>query len=1083
MFSNIFRFEIRQHFKKSFTWIFLALMVAQGVYYMQHSAEFYSADKTFSNAPAIVYTVLAGMGYLGFVVAAIFGGMVLGKDIDHKTASLLYTTRAKEKQFFLARYLGSFVVLSLLYGGYLVGILLFSYLPFPNLGPVSWLTVLRGTILIFIPNVFIIYTLCFSVSTLFRNTRLAYAVALTCMLLMIFGETTFESNPYMTLFDPTAFSVLHNMLDHLSPAQKNAFRPPFSGDLLYNRIIWLSGSIILFALALKNFSFKSFAVRTEKASRKIESQTASPLHIPVLEKLVPVRQYFSIGSDLSKVLSLSWLEYKSVTRPVGFKIFLFLLLVIYVGYVSVWQQEFYSAAPTLPVTVEITSVTLPLAFYVQLFLIINTTELLFRASSSSFWQISDALPVPSWVSILSKITAMVLVAMTILLSFVIFGVLVQTAKGYYHFEWQIYFNDLFIRWLPKYLLYILLTVFVAGLTANRYATHWITILFLIFSVILHETDVIEQNRLNFSFSPGTKMDTDMNGNGIFTLAHFWYMTYWTALSAALVMLSLWLWQRGTPVSFSKRLVKIKKQIEPVSFTIFCLGLTVFICCGSFIFRTVNKENNFQTKEQQRAESAVYERSYSPYRYRPQPSIEDLVVDLDLYPSQREAEYHAKLVMENKSAENIDTLHVEWMDFSQIRTIRANDRVLHPVSQDTTLRHNMYRLMKALAPGEKILIEIFGQLKYNGFTNADPQKDLTFNGSILAAGIIPYFGYDSRRELLENQYRPAYDLPKLQNRLPDTTDTFARQQLFASTQAGRLHFTLNISTEGTQKLVAPGQLAKEWNQNGRHYKRFTSEQPATFDFAVLSADYSVQKSSVMSGGKKVDIELYYHPAHAYNTSHILTAAQKALTVLGQKLGPYPYQTLRIAERPRYDEELLTFDNMMVLPENHGWIADVRKNEDLDYLNFATTLLIARQFMQQANISRTQGYPVVTRSIPYYLALCQLEKQNGQKAVENHLQKAHDHYLKGRAQETNREPSLIKTDEDATYVFNEKGGSLLFRLGKQIGTENLDRIIAGYLQESKAESKPSTVFAFYKQLLDSTPEKYLSQVRKEFETIEE
>ena len=59
MFNTVFSFEIKQQLKKPFTWVFLLLMISQGVYYMHHSGEFYSADKTYSNAPAILYTVLA----------------------------------------------------------------------------------------------------------------------------------------------------------------------------------------------------------------------------------------------------------------------------------------------------------------------------------------------------------------------------------------------------------------------------------------------------------------------------------------------------------------------------------------------------------------------------------------------------------------------------------------------------------------------------------------------------------------------------------------------------------------------------------------------------------------------------------------------------------------------------------------------------------------------------------------------------------------------------------------------------------------------------------------------------------------
>lgn len=1082
MFGFLFRFEVKQHLKKTFTWIFLALMVVQGSYYMHHSGEYYSADKTYANAPAIVYTVLAAMGYLGFVVAAIFGGMVLGKDVDYKTASILYTTRVQEKTFFLARYLGSFSVLALLYAGYVIGIVLYSYLPIPNLGPFSWIDLLRGTVLLFLPNALVIYTLCFSISVIFRNNKLAYGIALLCMLLMIFAETTFESNQYTVLADPTAFSVLHHMLDHLSPAEKNNFSPAFSGLLLQNRIIWMSLTGLLFLLAARSFSFRTFGVRNEYDKKSVVEKNTTPVAAAFTGKLISAVQRFSLLSDWRKVFSLSWLEYKTVTRPAGFKIFLFLLLVIYVGYIAVWQQEYYSAAPTLPVTVEITSVTLPLAFYVLLFLIINTTELLFKSQSSGFWQIGDALPVPSWVSILSKIIAMTGVALAILLSFVVFGVLIQVAKGYYYFEWSVYFNDLFIRWLPKYLAYILLTVFVAGITASRFATHWITILFLIFSVILHETEVIEQDRLNYSFSPGSGANTDMNGNGIFTLAHQWYMLQWLSLGLSFVMIANWVWQRGTATNFLKRLQKARPQKQLVPLVLFLVGIAGFLFGARKIYQTVNVANRYQTNEESRAESADYEKTYSKYSQSPQPVTSNLDLQLDFFPENRKLNYKASLSIENRTALPIDTLHLEWMDFSTIRSVKMTGYQLSVVKEDLDLRHTSYLLNKPLSPGEKTDITFTGDLQYDGFTNSDPQKELTFNGSFLPYDIIPHFGYDDRRELKENQYRARYDLTKLPNRLPDTTNVLARQQLFASTQATRLDYTLHISTAADQKIVAPGKTEKEWVEKGRRHYTFRSEGGQLADFHLISANYTVQKSAVTIDGKTIGIELYHHPAHYYNANRLLTTAKKALIALSKTAGTYPYSTLRIAERPRYDEALYAYGNVIVLPENHAWIADVRKQEDLDYLNFVVTKLVAQQFFQQANMSRTQGYPLVTRSVPYYLALVQLEKENGETAVKNHLQKSNDQYLKGRAKETNDEPSLLKSDADASYVYDEKGGAELYKLAKRIGFDKVNQVISDFLANAKSTTAPITVYQFYNNLLHAVPDNDKALVRQRFESID-
>jgi ABC-type transport system involved in multi-copper enzyme maturation permease subunit len=874
MFNAVFSFEVRQQWKKPFTWIFLLLMILQGLYYMHHAGEFYSADKTYSNAPAILYTVLAGMGYIGFIVTAILGGTALGKDLDYRTSALLYGTGVSEMAFFSGRYAGSFAVLFLLYAGYLAGIVLYSYLPVPNLGPFSWTVLARGILLIFLPNVFVLYSLCVAVSVFTKSSKSAYGVALAGMLLMIFAETSFDSNPNVVLADPTGFSVLHNQLQHLSPLEKNNFSPAFSGLLLYNRFIWVGFSLIMLLLAGRRFSFAEFGSAGSRKSKTRTDQEEDPAALPDYEAtgLSKAKQRDASGGYGGKIFSLSWLEFKSVTRSLGFRLFLSLILIIYICYIAVWQQQYYSAAPTLPVTLEITGVTLPLSFYFLLFLIINTTELLFRNNTSGFWQIADALPVPTWVTVLSKITAMLAVAVLMTFCLMGFGMLVQVAKGYYHFETGVYFRELFVRWIPKYLLYILLTVFVAGLTANRYATHWICIVLLVVSTILHEIEIIEQHRFNFMFSPGSGLSTDMNGSSIFAAAHSWFMAYWFSLSLAMLAIGLWLWPRGIPVSPGHR--ARSRKINPVFLVMLLAGITGFLFCGNRIYRIVNVQNKFQTKAEQRAGEALYEKTYKRYQHYPQPLIQNIILNLDLYPESRKLRYSARLLMRNRSALPIDTLHVERMDFSILNDLAVEGYALTLVKQDTVLRHNIYRLDHSILPGDSIACDVTGSLQYQGFTNDDPQKELTFNGSFLSHDLIPFFGYDDRRELKSNQNRVQYGLPKLVSRLPDTADASAARQFFASTQANRISYTFTVSTSTDQTIVAPGMLEKDWRSGGRHYSRFSNEKPALFDFFILSARYAVKKQRVDISGKPVDIEVYYHPGHNRNIEHLIASAKEA-----------------------------------------------------------------------------------------------------------------------------------------------------------------------------------------------------------------
>ncbi|ASK29985.1 hypothetical protein CEY12_07630 [Chryseobacterium sp. T16E-39] len=1076
MFKTTLRFELLQHIKKPFTWIFLLLMFLQGLYYMRHTSEFFSADKTYANAPAVLFMVLAGIGYIGFIVTAILGGSAMTKDIEYRTAPLLYTTRAKELSFFGARFSGSLIVLLVLNFGYLLGIILYSYLPIPNLGPLSYQSILEAVLYILLPNIFVLYSLSFAVSVFTKSAKASYGVALMGMLLMIFAETSFNSNPNVVLADPTGFSVMHQLVEHLSAVQKNNYSPEFSGLLFKNRIIWIAISVVMLVLAYKKFSFSTFAVAQQKKEKEKPVSDTIEL-IPSDSVRTSTPQYFSSAANLKKVFQLSLLEFKTVVRPWGFKLFLSLLLIIYLCYIAVWQQQYYSAAPTLPVTIEITGVTLPLSFYFLLFIIINTGELLFKNKTTGFWQIGDALPVPNWVSIFSKVTAMIGVSFLLTFFLMLIGLLVQTGKGYYHYEFPVYFNDLFIRWMPKYIAYILLTVFVAGITANRYATHWITLFVLISSTVLHEIEVIEQNRFNFIFSPGSGKNTDMNGNGIFSLAHTWYMSYWIFLAVALFIVGLWLWNRGTSVSLWTR---IRKSPAPKAALIigFLLMMFGFAVTGNHIYHTVNIKNHFETKKEERTEKAVYEKQYKKFKNSPQPLITGLELNLQLDPANRNLSYNSNVVLKNTTSQPIDTLHVEWMDRSTFPKIKLQGNSLVLTHKNEELRHAIYTLSQPLLPGQTIKASLSGALAYSGFTNDDPQKEIAFNGSFIPSDIIPFFGYDDRRELKENKYRVEEGLQKINSRLPDQNDRSASARFFASSQAGRFPYTLNISVVGDQEVVAPGILKKSWKKDGKRFFSFASEHPETLNFHILAAQYAVKKQPITINGRKIEMEVYYHPDHAYNVEKLISSAKESLNFLSEKLGAYPYATLTIAERPRYDQELYSYSNVMVLPENHGWIADIRKPEDLDYLRYITAKLIAEQYMQQLNLTRTKGYPVYTKTIPAYLALSQLEHFYGPEPLKKNLEKAHEEYLKGRAAETNSETNLLDVDEVSLYISEHKGGSDLYHLSKTIGQNKLDQQIHTFYTEALTQQSPLHSTNLYQFLLNGEKGAQEKAVKKLF-----
>lgn len=1070
MFKTIYNFELSQRLKRPFIWVICILMFVQGIYYMHHSGEFYANDETYANASAIFFTIFAGIGYIGFIVTAIIGGTVITKDLQARFSSIIFTTSASEGGYFWGRFWAGFTIVLGLNLFYLLGAFCYSYLPIPNLGPVNFQALFLAIVYVLIPNTFILFTFCFSAAAITRNVKSAYLASMFIMLLMIFAVSLKDVSRSVALYDPTSFGVLEDALKHMSPAEKNNYMPSLWGNLMWNRIGWILLAGLFLWISREKFAFKGFnkgGAGSKKKQLKDESSFVSPSVVSDTFQSVYVKPKFSLWLNWKNVFSLSLTEFRSVVAPIGFKIFLGLLLVIYICYIAIWQQQYYSEAPTLPVTVEVTNITIALSFYFQLFIIINTVELLFRNKTSEFWKIADALPVPSWVAAISKVNAMIMVSLLLSICLIVFGVSVQIAKGYFNFELDVYFNEIIFRWLPKYIAYILLAVAFAGISGNKYVTHALTILVLVVTIILHEIEVLEQHRFAFTISPGTLKYTDMNGASFFGLANLWYSIYWIALSLSLAFIGILSWSRGLTTPFLKR-INLKTRTSKV-FIFLCLAtVCVFVYSATYIYKTVNVQNEFSTKEKERSDDANYEKKYKMYESLSQPKIQHIDLSLDLDPELRKLEYNAKIRVINPYSDTIGSLHLEWIDFLTMENVTVVGNKLELVSKDEGFRHAIYKLEKPILPGDTIVLNVMAQKQYNGFTNDDPQLDMAFNGLFMSEDFLPFIGgYDSRRELADNRYRKDYGLLPMASSLSRTVENTEKNCSFATVQSDGFTFNAIVSTSAKQQITMPGILSRSWKENGKNYFQFQSEKAIPFQWYILSANYASQKQQVQIAGQAIEIEVYYHPGHPYNIKAWIESAKESLAFLQTHLGAYPYSNLVIAERPRYDENLHVSANVMILPENHGWIADIRRNGDRDYLRYVTTQLIAEQYFNTGNFARIQGYPFLTKSIPRYLALVQMDQLYGAASVDKYLKKNHDKYLAGRAIAGIKEVPVLYCDENQNYLYNHKGVEVLYGTGKEI-TEDilLKEIKLLYLNAIKSKEK-ITAMDWYNSLKESIP----------------
>jgi aminopeptidase N len=213
------------------------------------------------------------------------------------------------------------------------------------------------------------------------------------------------------------------------------------------------------------------------------------------------------------------------------------------------------------------------------------------------------------------------------------------------------------------------------------------------------------------------------------------------------------------------------------------------------------------------------------------------------------------------------------------------------------------------------------------------------------------------------------------------------------------------------------------------------------FAYLSAKWEVKKGE----WKGVPIEIYYDKKHAYNIDRMITSTQKSLDYFTTQFTPYQHKQVRILEFPRYKAFAQSFANTIPYSESVGFIADLRNQDDIDYVFFITAHELAHQWWgHQVMGANVQGSSMLSESLAEYSALMVMEKQYGPHKLRRFLRHELDSYLRSRVGEQIDEQPLYRV-ENQQYIHYNKGAMVFYRLRDEMGEEALNRALKRFLQD--------------------------------------
>ncbi len=1079
MFLPILLFELKYRLKRPATWIYFGLLFLMAFLLVTAAGGGFGTGINISlggdgqavkiNSPFSVNITVTILSVFGTIIASSLMGNPVYRDFEYRTHPLFYTTPISKWGYLGGRFLGSYLIAALVFSGLGLGAALAGIMPWVEadrfLAATPAGTYVWPYLVLVLPNLLFTGAIFFTMATLTRNILSTYiGSVLLLMAYLISGAFTSDlKNEYLTsALDAFGLGAQFITTRYWTVVEKNSLLLPLSSYVLLNRALWVGLGLGLLGLCYVRFQFSNFASdKPAKMSRRaaalLVDAPESGAALPGGMRLPRVTQVFSGAMSLSQWWSLTRLEFWGIVRSRYFTAIagagvIFLLVV---GATQVGKTF---DTTTYPTTNDVLAVSLGSFFFFFLAIIIfYSGELVWRERQAGVAQITDAVPVPSWVPFLSKLAALGLVQVLLLAVVMVSGLLLQTFKGYFRYEIGLYLETLFLYELPFLLLWCVLAMVTQVLVNNKYLGFFVIILYYVANLFRGQAGLTHR-LLNYAGSPTPGPYSAMNGYGHFLPAFWWTKLLWAGVALLLVLAANLLWVRGTDTR--GRLAEARRRWNAGSTATLALGLLISLGTGAYVFYNTNVLNQYRTPKADEKRQVAYEKQYRRLKDVAQPRITAVALTTDLYPSTRAVRFRGEFTLVNKHARALDTVIVS-LPVEQHPRVRA--LALGAPGQatlalnDTTAGLRLYRLARPLAPGDSLALTLDLFYQERGFPNANSNTDLVYNGTFVSSGYLPGLGYREGAELAGDQDRKNYGL-KPKPRMAAVNDLKARQNTYISSDADWIRFRTTVSTEADQTAVAPGYLKKEWMKDGRRYFTYVMDRPMLNFYTFLSARYREYKAQWVDsvGHRTIPITIYYQPGHEYNLQRMAAGAKDALAYCSKNFSPYQHQQLRILEFPQYQGFAQSFANTVPFSEGIGFVAHVKDDdpEDLNYPYYVTAHEVAHQWWAHQVIGgNVQGCTLMSEALAEYSALMVLRHHSGPAAMQRFLKFDMNRYLIGRALEKKKEVPLGLV-ENQQYIHYAKGSVVMYALQDYLGEARLNAALKQYVAAVAFQEPPYT-----------------------------
>lgn len=989
----------------------------------------------FRNANNVVYQFYGGMSFLAILMVAAFVNATAIRDFTSDTAQIIFSTPVDKRSYLLGKFLGSTFISTLPLLGVSLGIVLGSWWPSLDplrVGPNSILAHAEAFLVIGLPNILFSAAIIFAVAVLLRSTMASFITAIVLIVGYSIAGTLMsdlDNQTIAAMLDPFGGTAMDLVSKYWSVDEKNGALLPLDGVLLWNRLVWVGVSILVFLLGFLRFSFTDRAQRARPAG---EDEDARPQVATLALPAVMLRH--GAGAACAQFLALLRNDFLGILKGTSFIIIMVLGLVqlfVSLGFVTSMYGN-----TTYPVTYSVVDLMDgSLSIYLLIIVVFYAGQLVWKERDPKMDGIINALPMSTAANWLAKVTALAGIVLVVHLFAMLAGMATQLLNGYTRLQPGVYLGYFVVPGTINYIGWAVLAMLVHVLVNNKYLGWFVFIVLFLLNIFGWQALDVVSHLVTFNSTSGL-VYSDMNGFGPFLKGWLFFKGYWLLFAGLLLVLGLLYVVRGNDTAWRwrNRIAGLRlRSAWPVGSVLLAgwLGMMGF---GIYSTKVLN---TYKSSDQMEALQVRYEKEYKKYEGMPQPHFTDISYFIDLEPAERSIRYTADIVLKNKHAEAVDTLYFNVpRRMEVVIEIPGAELVLN----DTALDQRMYRLARPMAPGDTLAIKVSGGWKPKGISNSVEFTGLVDNGSFFNnMDLVPSIGYEPGGELTDREKRRKHGLPP-NERMPKLSDDPARRMdNYLMRNSDWVNVRTTIGTAPDQVAIAPGSLRKEWEADGKRWFTYELDYKALNFYSFLSARYEVARETWKDPkgvAPDVQLEVYYQKEHGVNVPRMLNSLHKSLDYYTAHFGPYRQKQARIIEFPRYASFAQAFPGTMPYSEGIGFITDLTAKEDIDMVFYVVAHEMGHQWWAHQVIGAAmQGSTLLSESMAQYSALMVMEKEYGLAHMRKFLKYEGDKYQNARGMEALGETPLLNV-ENQGYIHYNKASVVLYGLRNFLGEDTLN-----------------------------------------------